>query len=82
MILTTPYDYVIMFLFLCQVSHHIASSFHNHDISAYCQPHSGSAVYTFFIVSIFIFVLQWWVSDSAAGLCTALPLTMIVYRLG
>ena len=34
-------------------SHLIAPSFRNHDISAYCQPHSGSAAYTLPIVIYF-----------------------------
>ena len=66
-----------MFSFIHHVSCHITSFFCDYDVSAYCQPHSGSAAYTFLIVSIFILVLQQQVSDSAASPCAALPLTMI-----
>ena len=56
MILTTPlclptYDLCLV-LSLSQWCP-IASSFHDYDVSAYCQPHSGSADYTFFIVTYF-----------------------------
>ena len=54
-----------------------ASFLRDHDISCLLSAPLYSAAYTFLIVSIFIFVLQQWVSDSAAGLCTVLPLTMI-----
>ena len=38
------------FLLLMPRSRLIASSFRDYDYSAYCQPHSGSAAYTFPIV--------------------------------
>ena len=56
MILTTPYVYESMFYvypFSLSRTRLITPSFHNHDDSAYCQPHSGSAAYTLPIVIYF-----------------------------
>ena len=55
MILTTPYAHESIFYFRFSLSQSplIALSFCNHDDSVYCQPHSGSAAYTFFIVIYF-----------------------------
>ena len=56
MILTTPYAYQPKFYvypFSLSRSRLIAPSFRNHDDSAYCQPHSGSAAYTLPIVIYF-----------------------------
>ena len=56
MILTTPYAYESMFYvypFSLSQSRLIASSFRDHDVSAYCQPHSVSTAYTLPIVIYF-----------------------------
>ena len=76
MILTTPYAYESMFYVQTlswSQSHLITPSFCNHDISAYCQPHSGSAAYTLPIVIYF----------QLTGPCIALPLTLwYIIRIG
>ena len=76
MILMTPYAYQPMFYvqpFSLSRSHLIASSFHDYDNSAYCQPHSGSTAYTLSIVIHF----------QLTGPCIVLPLTIqYIIRIG
>ena len=58
--------YVLCLDFSLSRSRRIAPSFHDHDDSAYCQPHSGSAAYTLSIC--YLFLANWSVRNPALNL--------------